>query len=110
MALTATDEGGRVAALARKYNLNDNLLFKWIRLWQSEGTVSRLRHQYHKVASASLLPVDLTSEIPLSAISSADPRPTFCHARLLQGDITLHNPYPGLLSFMLREMMAGKSR
>lgn len=110
MALSATDKGSSVAALAREYNINDNLLFKWIRLWQSEGRVSRPRRQYRKAASASLLPVEVTSETPLPAVTSADPRQTVCHARLLQGDITLHNPSPELLSLILREMMAGKSR
>ncbi|WP_341768753.1 transposase, partial [Escherichia coli] len=32
-----------MAALARKHDVNDNLLFKWIRLWQREGRVCRPR-------------------------------------------------------------------
>ncbi|HGT3001032.1 TPA: transposase, partial [Enterobacter hormaechei] len=30
----ALEEEGSIAALARKHDVNDNLLFKWIRLWQ----------------------------------------------------------------------------
>lgn len=33
----ALEEEGSIAALARKHDVNDNLLFKWIRLWQREG-------------------------------------------------------------------------
>ncbi|MCO7253893.1 transposase [Dickeya oryzae] len=38
----ALEEEGSVAALARQHDVNDNLLFKWIRLWQREGRVSEL--------------------------------------------------------------------
>ncbi|MBW6086931.1 transposase [Escherichia coli] len=37
----ALEEEGSIAALARKHDVNDNLLFKWIRLWQREGRVCR---------------------------------------------------------------------
>ena len=36
----ALEKEGSVAALARQHDVNDNLLFKWIRLWQREGRVS----------------------------------------------------------------------
>ncbi|MGT8102263.1 transposase, partial [Escherichia coli] len=39
----ALEEEGSIAALARKHDVNDNLLFKWIRLWQREGRVCRPR-------------------------------------------------------------------
>ncbi|WP_227727097.1 transposase [Yersinia proxima] len=35
MALAASENGSSVATLAREYGINDNLLFKWIRLWQN---------------------------------------------------------------------------
>jgi transposase len=38
-ALKASEEGSSVAALAREYGVNDNLLFKWMRLWQNEGRI-----------------------------------------------------------------------
>ena len=35
----ALEEEGSIAALARRHDVNENLLFKWIRLWQREGRV-----------------------------------------------------------------------
>ncbi|WP_147198667.1 transposase [Pantoea sp. CCBC3-3-1] len=112
MALKASEEGSSVAALAREYDVNDNLLFKWMPLWQSEGRVSRPRRKYRKAASPALLPVQITpppgSTSPVSAFAGSPD--TVCHARLRHGDITLHNPSPELLSLLLREMMAGESQ
>ncbi|MBM2613914.1 transposase, partial [Shigella boydii] len=31
----------RIARIAREHDINDNLLFKWLRLWQNEGRISR---------------------------------------------------------------------
>ncbi|EBO9655618.1 transposase [Salmonella enterica subsp. enterica] len=39
----ALEEEGSIAALAWRHDVNDNLLFKWIRLWQREGRVCRPR-------------------------------------------------------------------
>ncbi|EJB3895947.1 transposase [Salmonella enterica] len=39
----ALEQEGSIAALARQHDVNDNLLFKWIRLWQREGRVCRPR-------------------------------------------------------------------
>lgn len=102
MALKASNEGGSVAALAREYSVNDNLLFKWMRLWQREGCVSRPRREYRKTASPALFPVELTSV----AVPAGSPQ-TVCHARLLHGDITLHNPSTELLELLLQKMMRG---
>ncbi|WP_139322011.1 transposase, partial [Escherichia coli] len=30
-----------VARIARKHDINDNLLFKWLRLWLIKGRISR---------------------------------------------------------------------
>jgi transposase len=46
----ALEKEGSVAALARQHDVNDNLLFKWIRLWQREGRVC------HPRKNASSLP------------------------------------------------------
>ncbi|MBP2170781.1 transposase [Erwinia toletana] len=62
MALKASEEGRSVAGLAREYGINDNLLFKWMRLWQSEGRISRPRRKYRKAASPALLPVQITPQ------------------------------------------------
>ncbi|CTT23142.1 transposase [Escherichia coli] len=33
----ASQPGASVARIAREHDINDNLLFKWLRLWQNEG-------------------------------------------------------------------------
>ncbi|WP_249448112.1 transposase, partial [Escherichia coli] len=30
-----------VACIAREHDINDNVIFKWLRLWQNEGRISR---------------------------------------------------------------------
>ncbi|MCA6935389.1 transposase [Pectobacterium versatile] len=109
MALAAINEGRSVAAIAREYSVNDNLLFKWMRLWQREGQISRPRGKYRKTVLPVLLPVQVTPPVPVlpTATTSADPQGSVCHVRLRQGDITLHNPSSELLSLVLREMMSG---
>ncbi|WP_186374662.1 transposase [Yersinia rohdei] len=112
MAMKAIDEGNSVAALARQYDVNDNLLFKWVRLWQREGQVSQPRRKYRKTTSPALLPVQLTttmSDLPPVATSAGSPD-TVCYARLRHGDITLHNPSAELIRLVLREMTSGEPR
>ncbi|HHQ6566125.1 TPA: transposase [Serratia fonticola] len=70
MALDASENGSSVAALAREYGINDNLLFKWVRLWQSEGQVSRPRRKYRKNASPTLLPVQIAPPLQASPPAS----------------------------------------
>jgi transposase len=53
----ALEEEGSIAALARKHDVNDNLLFKWIRLWQREGRVCRPRKNSSSLPA--LIPVQL---------------------------------------------------
>ncbi|EPB0848914.1 transposase [Yersinia enterocolitica] len=112
MAIKANNEGNSVAALARQYYVNDNLLFKWVHLWQREGQVSRPRRKYRKNSSPVLLPVQLTTPISdLSPVDTSAGSPdAVCHARLRHGDITLHNPSAELIRIMLREMMSGEPR
>ncbi|WP_350417962.1 transposase [Pectobacterium aroidearum] len=112
MAVKTIDERNSVAALARQYDVNDNLLFKWVRLWQREGQVARSRGEYRKNSSPALLLVQLTppmSDLP-SVIPSVGSTDTVCHARLRHGDITLHNPSAELMRLVLREMMSGELR
>ncbi|TQN75935.1 UNVERIFIED_ORG: transposase [Citrobacter freundii] len=33
----ASRPGARVAQIARENGINDNIIFKWLRLWQDEG-------------------------------------------------------------------------
>ncbi|EKN5129583.1 hypothetical protein DYG66_18640 [Yersinia enterocolitica] len=51
MAFEASKEGNSVVAIAREYGVNDNLLFKWMRILQREGLISRPRRKYRKTAS-----------------------------------------------------------
>ncbi len=37
----ASQPGACVAQIARENGVNDNVIFKWLRLWQNEGRVSR---------------------------------------------------------------------
>ncbi len=110
MAFEASKEGSSVAAIAREYGVNNNLLFKWMRIWQREGLISRPRGKYRKTASPVLLPVQVTSSMPVlpPVTTPAEPQGCVCHARLRQGEITLHNPSVELISLMLREMMGGE--
>lgn len=66
----ALEEEGSIAALARKHDVNDNLLFKWIRLWQREGRVCRPRKNSSSLPA--LIPVQLQAGSSL---------PTFEHRR-----------------------------
>ncbi|EFB1776624.1 TPA: transposase [Escherichia coli] len=40
MVKLALQPGASVARIAREHDINDNLLFKWLRLWQNEGRLS----------------------------------------------------------------------
>ncbi|EJC3639586.1 transposase [Salmonella enterica] len=57
--------------LARQHDVNDNLLFKWIRLWQREGRVCRPRKNSSSLPA--LIPVQLRAEP-----SSSTPEPPSC--------------------------------
>lgn len=96
-------ENVMVAALSRQHGINHNLIFRWIRLCQTSGTVSRLSQRENAPAFG---PVIISSET-----SDADPfmtrACTICHIKTFGGDITLHHPTPEHLSAVLREMLRG---
>jgi transposase len=106
MALKTLEENGSVAALARQHNVNDNLLFKWIRLWKNEGRVARPRRRKAKPpALPALVPVQIVHPSPAPAPlpdAAAD-----CIIRLPGGEISLNNPSPAQLSALLQAMMRG---
>ncbi|HHQ5723228.1 TPA: transposase [Klebsiella variicola subsp. variicola] len=106
MALKTLEENGCVAALAREHNVNDNLLFKWIRLWKNEGRVAKPLGRKAKPATLpALVPVQIVHPQPVPKPlpdASAD-----CVIRLPDGEISLHNPSPEQLSAMLLAMMRG---
>ncbi|PJX56601.1 MULTISPECIES: transposase [unclassified Klebsiella] len=51
----ALEQEGSIAALALQHDVNDNLLFKLIRLWQREGRVCRPRK--NATSLPALIPV-----------------------------------------------------
>ncbi|QPS20142.1 transposase [Serratia plymuthica] len=103
----ALEGSGSIAELARQHHINDNLLFKWIRLWQHEGYVSRPRKAHHGQPPPVLLPVQMLPPPARSTPLPCEPANTLCKVRLRQGELTLTHPTPELLSLLLREMMKG---
>ncbi|EHB3806165.1 transposase [Salmonella enterica subsp. enterica serovar Bonariensis] len=102
----ALEEEGSVAALARQHDVNDNLLFKWIRLWQREG---RFCHPRKKSSSLpALIPVQFQAEPSPPAFEPPSCSPqTACHIKCRGGDITLTHPSTELITTLLRELMRG---
>lgn len=105
----ALEQEGSIAALARQHDVNDNLLFKWIRLWQREGRVCRPRKNASSLPA--LIPVQLQAEPSLPAFEppSCSP-PTACHIKCRGGEITLTSPSVELMSTVLRELMRSAFR
>mgnify|MGYP000861220755 FL=1 len=65
MVKLALQPGASVARIAREHDINDNLLFKWLRLrlWQNEGRISRhLPVTTSSGAGVELLPVEITPD------------------------------------------------
>ncbi|HAJ5366714.1 TPA: transposase, partial [Escherichia coli] len=63
MVKLASQLGASVARIAREHDINDNLLFKWLRLWQNEGRISRrLPVTTSSDAGVELLPVEITPD------------------------------------------------
>ena len=99
--------GANITAIAREHGFNHNLLFKWLRLWQREGRVSRPRKAYNKTSAPTLLPVQV-APLPQPA-APAESAVTTCHVRLRHGELTLHQPTNEMLSLVLHEMMKGNA-
>ena len=52
-----------MAQIARESGINDNVIFKWLRLWQNEGRVSRrLPVTTTSDAGVELLPMEITPD------------------------------------------------
>ncbi|HHW7485241.1 TPA: hypothetical protein ACU18Q_004969, partial [Escherichia coli] len=55
--------GACVAQIARENGVNDNVIFKWLRLWQNEGRISRrLPVTTSSDTGVELLPVEITPD------------------------------------------------
>ncbi|MNG98828.1 Transposase [compost metagenome] len=107
----ASHPGASVAQIAREYGINDNIIFKWLRLWQNEGRISRrLPATIAPSSSPVLLPVEVISAPTQSDDKSAATcqhsslNATSCHVEFNHGKMTLDNPSPELLAVLIREL------
>ena len=98
----------------------DNLLFKWLRLWQNEGRISRrLPVTTSSGAGVELLPVEITPDEqkePVAALTPLLSTPSqstvsasSCKVEFRHGNMTLENPSPELLTVLIREL-SGRGR
>lgn len=103
----ASQPGANVAKIARENGVAHNLIFKWLRMWQHEGRVSRrLPATIAPPSAPSLLPVEIVPEATASDVASG-PCPlnaSSCCVEFRHGKITLENPSPELLAVLLREL------
>ncbi|EOC0702420.1 transposase [Salmonella enterica subsp. enterica serovar Kokomlemle] len=111
MVKLASQPGASVARIAREHDINDNLLFKWLRLWQNEGRVSRrLPATINTSTSPTLLPVEVISDTTPSGELKTKPEllpvlnATSCCVEFRYGKMTLEKPSSELLAVLLREL------
>nr|WP_251005934.1 transposase [Escherichia coli] len=118
MVKLASQPGASVARIAREHDINDNLLFKWLRLWQNEGRISRrLPVTTPSDAGVELLPVEITpdeTKEPVAALTPSLSTQTTvsansCKVEFRHGNMTLENPSPELLTVLIREL-TGRGR
>ena len=120
MVKLASQPGASAARIAREHDINDNLLFKWLRLWQNEGRVSRrLLVTTSSDTGVELLPVEITPDEqkePVAAIAPSLSTSTqtrvsasSCKVEFRHGNMTLENPSPELLTVLIREL-TGRGR
>ncbi|PQN41674.1 IS66 family insertion sequence hypothetical protein [Shigella boydii] len=109
----ASQPGASVARIAREHDINDNLLFKWLRLWQNEGRISRrLPVTTSSDTGVELLPVEITPDEPKEPVAALTPSlstqttvsASSCKVEFRHGNMTLENPSPELLTVLIREL------
>lgn len=96
-----------VAKIAREDGVVHNLIFKWLRMWQHEGRVSRrLPATIISPSTPSLLPVEIVPEATASDVASGlcPLNASSCGVEFRHCKITLENPSPELLAVLLREL------
>ncbi|EFB4485352.1 transposase, partial [Escherichia coli] len=113
MVKLALQPGASVARIAREHDINDNLLFKWLRLWQNEGRISRrLPVTTSSDTGVELLPVEITPDEPKEPVAALTPSlstqttvsASSCKVEFRHGNMTLENPSPELLTVLIREL------
>ncbi|EKS7451249.1 transposase, partial [Shigella dysenteriae] len=101
MVKLASQPGASVARIAREHDINDNLLFKWLRLWQNEGRISRrLPVTTSSDTGVELLPVEITPDEPKEPVAALTPSlstqttvsASSCKVEFRHGNMTLENP------------------
>ena len=114
----ASQPGACVVQIARENGVNDNVIFKWLRLWQNEGRISRrLPVTTTSDAGVELLPVEITPDEPKEPVAALTPSlstqttvsASSCKVEFRHGNMTLENPSPELLTVLIREL-TGRGR
>ena len=112
----ASRPGACVAQIARENGINDNVIFKWLRLWQDEGRISRrLPATIESSPSPMMLPVEVISDPAPTGETNTDTgqysalNASSCCVEFRHGKMTLENPSPELLTVLLREL-TGRSQ
>ena len=120
MVTLALQPRGSVARIAREHDINDNLLFKWLRLSLIKGRISRrLPLTNSSGIGVELLPVEITPDEqkePMAALTPLLSTPSqstvsasSCKVEFRHGNMTLENPSPELLTVLIREL-TGRGR
>ena len=120
MVTLALQPKGSVAGIPREHDINDNLLFKWLRLWLIKGRISRrLPVTNSSGIGVELLPVEITPDEqkePMAALTPLLSTPSqrtvsasSCKVEFRHGNMTLENPSPELLTVLIREL-TGRGR
>lgn len=112
----ASRPGACVAQIARENGVNDNVIFKWLRLWQNEGRISRRLPATVVTSSLStILPVEVVPDPTPSGRMNTEPaqfsvlNASSCCVEFRHGKMTLENPSSELLAVLLREL-TGRSQ
>ncbi|ELZ7007526.1 transposase [Salmonella enterica] len=112
----ASRPGACVAQIARENGINDNVIFKWLRLWQDEGRISRrLPATVESSPSPMMLPIEVIPDPTPTDGANTDPgqfsalNANSCCVEFRHGKMTLENPSPELLAVLLREL-TGRSQ
>jgi transposase len=108
----ASRPGACVAQNARENGVNDNVIFKWLRLWQDEGGISYcLPATIESSSSPTMLPVEVLPDPAPTGMTNREQgqfsalNATSCCIEFRYGKMTLENPSPELLAVLLHELI-----